>query len=190
MSFFLERLGVHLITPSTEPNIEPVHVDEVPPPTLPTISPLGFELTNHHKTQAVDVNAKETRVSVLGSFRSFKLLIADTATELPVTISFANNVLIARVQTVNTACSRLHAEDLSPSKIDGCNHEETNCDETHFASTSLLIETDDYIKCTRDEASFRVHEGCLFLSHAKKWMRLNVLVGIEDGFYTLNKNNF
>jgi len=193
MTFFLEKLGIKLVEHKSDPVTQEVHVTvPVLEESQPTISALGFEVSNVKLKylSVIDYSSEAVRAGVFNSFDKFGLVIQDTRSVLPIAFHIGEAELIVSVPSINSICSKLHVEDISPLTSDACNHRGSKCDESHYASNSLLVDVNDYISCDKDDAAFRVHGSCIHIIRGKKWVKLNVKVGLADGYYTLIKENF
>jgi len=193
MTFFLEKLGIKLVEHKSDPVTQEIHVTA---PVLeefqPTISALGFEVSNIKLkySSVIDYSSEAVRAGVFNSFDKFGLIVQDTRSVLPIAFHIGEAELIVSVPSINSICSKLHVEDISPLTNDACNHRGSKCDESHYASGSLLVDIGDYISCDRGDAAFRVYDSCIHIVRGKKWIKLNVRVGLVDGYYTLIKENF
>jgi len=200
MGFFLNKLGVRLADfpdDDTLP-IAPL-VDAAPVSKQPYLSSSGFELISDvdntvftdTKVPNFDPMSIDARTLVLNSFSGIALYVQDTqrAAGLILRINNDNN-LVAIIPSINSMCSKLHVEDVSPIDNSDCNHETSRCDEAHYDDGSLLIDPSDYVACKKESAIFRIVNSILYMSVAEKWYTLNLKVNLPDNFYTLERNNF
>jgi len=193
MTFFLEKLGIKLVEHKNSPVTQEIHVTiPILEESQPTISALGFEVSNIKlkHSSVVDYSSEVVRAGVFNSFDKFGLIVQDTRSVLPIAFHIGEAELVVSVPSINSICSKMHVEDISPLTSDACNHRSSRCDESHYASSSLLVDVEDYIPCDRDDAAFRIHDSCIHIVRGKKWIRLNVKVDLADGYYTLIKGNF
>lgn len=193
---FLKQRGVILkkFPPSVN---EPAKfiAPEVKPETKPYISALGFDISlandNQDASQLFDATLPRFRDEVFKSFERIMLYAQDTKTTVAAFLHItATNRLYAVVPSINQLCSKMHIEDLSPIDKRDCNHDEIECQDNHFKDSSILIETDDYLKCSQSDAMFQVLKNTLFFLRGKKWVEIDVHPNLKDGFYTLNNKNF
>jgi len=197
MPFFLEKLGVKLIkfAPGFD---DPFYlpVDPLPKPKVPSISPLGFEicpiaLPEQCNSDSFDPASVLVRTAVFKSFSRIGLYVEDTKTLIQVKLNVDNdNNLLITVPSVNNLCSKMHIEDISPIQTDICNHDTLECVEKHFDADVLLVEPNDYLQCSKDDAMFRVNNSFLYISRGNKWLKLSIRLSLPDDFYTLNLGNF
>jgi len=193
MTFFLEKLGIKLVEHKNAPVSQEIHVTvPILEESQPTISALGFEVSNIKlkHSSLIDYSSEVVRAGVFNSFDKFGLIVQDTRSVLPIAFHIGEAELIVSVPSINSICSKLHVEDISPLTSDACNHRGSKCNESHYASSSLLVDVEDYISCNKDDAAFRVHDSCIHIVRGKKWIKLNTKVNLADGYYTLIKENF
>jgi len=140
----------------------------------------------------LDIQSYEVRMAVLSSFKMIFIGILDTMTKLKVTPSIINNSLAFEIQSVNSLCSKMHVEDVSPIVDKSvCSHDSSECTDSHFSDNSILIEDTDYEPCNESDAIFRCIDGKLRFKRGKKWILIrNDNAGLRDGFYTIISRNF
>jgi len=191
MPFFLEKLGVKLIECNIAPTVQKELVIDLPEiVSIPSISSLGFEIIKPCEENAkIDYTLERIRSGVFNSFKKVLLLVQDTKATLSVYLHCTDDALVISVPSVNKLCSKLHVEDIV-TDVQSCTHEQVGCSEIHIPNGSWLIEYEDYKTCSKDDAILRVHNARLYFRKGTKWIKLNVPTDHEDGFYTIDPENF
>jgi hypothetical protein len=191
---FLAKLGVKLRDSVIEsPTIDVVQIDEPQMIKEPFISALGYEIVpnNISVSHSFDPLDPDVRMSVLNSFSQAVLFVQDTKSAAKVSMQATpDNTLVAVVGTINPICSKMHIEDISPVDNNIFNHDKSGCDDAHFPDDAILIEPGDYQLCDKNDANIRVKNKYAHFKSDKHWSKINIIPGIEDGYYRLNVANF
>jgi len=190
MPFFLQQFGLRLAKFEDEPEVvQQIENDPPKASSKPSISPLGFEVVETELAMQ-DASSIELRTSVFKSFDNIVLYVEDTKLSARVKLRVSDNVLLVLMSTINSMCSKMHVEDISPIDKITCNHDDSGCSECHFDDDTLCVEPGDYVACEEHDAVFRVNNGALRIKRGKRWHSLNLNLKLQDGYYTLNLKNF